>query len=837
MFSTAEQGIVLALAEVATPAGRRVPAAGPELVADLERVLLRYGGAALSGYASALHVLEWAALPLKGARFSRLDASTRSTLLGQLAAQPAFQRVLRVLFAPLKSARTLAPGLHKALGAPLYDGPPPARETARWQRQLIDARTLTDGEVLEADVVVVGSGAGGATVARRLAAEGLAVIVLEEGPARDRADFAGDPLDRMMSHYRDGGVTAALGAPTIPVWMGVGVGGTTTINSGTCLTPGDEVFQRWVMDDGLSEFGRDALAPFFDRAAQTLQVAPGGDAYLGGSARVIARGAEALGLEHGPLPRNAPGCDGQGVCAFGCPTGAKRSADVALIPAALSQGAVLVHHARVVKVLLDGDRAVGVVAEVVDPGTGAYAGRRTTGAHITVRAKSVTLAGGTLPTPGLLLRQRLANRSGQVGRGLTLHPASGALAVFDEELRSWEGIPQSYGITSYQRHGITLEGVFMPLRLMAAWMPQIGPDWTELIDNFDRLASFGLMVADSGRGRVIVGPGGHPQMLYQLSDTDRRKHIAGQILLAEIYFAAGAKTVFPGVYGRFGALRNRDDLARMQRDAMREIRASDLDVSSFHPLGTCRMGRDPRSSVVGPEHETHDVPGLFVVDGSSVPGPLGANPMMTIMAFAERASGFVVRRVEKVTRQYATTTHKAPEPASSPSIEPPRIEFFENMAGEVDRFDANTGALIGNVRVTFDIRPVWDIDWPEARRRGHILCSLTGRLTIDGIHAGELTTTATPCRGTIKISPQRMRETLVYDLDGETDQGLAITIHGAKHQDMLHPTRGLSTLYTDVHVRDTRALIGRGILRFDISEWRPWLETWRIVRAGFRSGK
>ncbi len=166
MFSTAEQAIVLALAEVATPAGRRVPAVGPELVADLERVLLRYGGAALSGYASALHALEWAALPLKGARFSRLDASARSTLLGQLAAQPAFQRVLRVLFAPLKSARTLAPGLHQALGAPLYDGPPPVRETARWQRQLIDARTLTDGEVLEADVVVVGSGAGGATVAR-----------------------------------------------------------------------------------------------------------------------------------------------------------------------------------------------------------------------------------------------------------------------------------------------------------------------------------------------------------------------------------------------------------------------------------------------------------------------------------------------------------------------------------------------------------------------------------------------------------------------------------------------------------------------------------------------
>jgi hypothetical protein len=537
---------------------------------------------------------------------------------------------------------------------------------------------------------------------------------------------------------------------------------------------------------------------------------------------VIARGAEALGWAHGPLDRNAPGCDGQGVCCFGCPTGAKRSADASYWPAALARGAHLLYRARVEGLILEGDRAVGVRARALGGG-GSQAG-----ATFEVRAKAVALACGTLQTPALLLRERLANRSGRLGRGLTIHPASQSYALFDEQIRGFEAIPQGYAVEAFAEEGVRFEGAFLPLTLGAASMAQWGAQWTHLIERYDRLACFGFMLADQGRGRVVLGPGGGPQMLYRLHDGDRARVIRAQALLAEIYFAAGARAVYPGVQGTLGTLRSVEDARRLGAQGPRTLRAHHLDLSAYHPLGTCRMGPSPLASVVGPTHETHDVKHLFVCDGSAVPGPLGVNPQMTIMAFAERAASFIERRVSTPpTREGAWPVGTPPTPSGQAG--PPRVEFFEEMKGEGRPLGPlaealPSGAEARPVAVSFTVRAAWPVDWRAALSTGRLALSLSGRLHIAGLVAPD-----TPCEGTLTMRPLRRRATLTYDLTATADDGEAIRVYGEKHTGPLAPLRGMTTLYTHVtRARDGVPLLD-ATLRFDLSELTTWLGTWRLT--------
>jgi choline dehydrogenase-like flavoprotein len=344
--------------------------------------------------------------------------------------------------------------------------------------------------------------------------------------------------------------------------------------------------------------------------------------YLGGNGRVIARGCNALGFtRHGPLKRNAPACDGQGVCCFGCPTDAKRSTNVSYVPLALRAGAELFAQAKMRRIIVEGGRARGVVATTRD------------GHALTVRAKSVVIACGSILTPLVLAREGLAGRSGQLGKNLSIHPAAGALAEFDEQILPWKGIPQGYAIEDLHDEGILYEGVMVPLEMTMSVTQLIGPELVRLAESFDHVASFGFLVEDSSRGSVREVMG-QPVISYWLGEADVAHIKRGLDVLAQIYFAAGARRVHLPVAG-FDVLESVDDLARLRRA---NLHARDLDLSAYHPLGTARMGIDPASSVVGPDHQCHDTPGLYVVDGASVPSALGVNPQVTIMAMATRAA-------------------------------------------------------------------------------------------------------------------------------------------------------------------------------------------------------
>jgi len=618
-LSAAQHRNLIAVAEAALPAGRYLPAAGEATVAKVEQFLVDLPVSLQRGVSGLLHGLDATAWLTGRKPFAKLSVARRLQMLDSWrTADPIRRLLLRALVSPLKMAHFDDPALYRQLGC-VYDT---VRGREVKPAYLRDRTHALDGDLaVECDVVVVGTGAGGAVVGRELAEAGLAVVFVEQGRYFDRSEFTGRAFDMQQKLYRRGGSTFSIGNVGIPIPLGQSVGGSTTVNSGTCFRTPDRVLAQWRDELGLDDLAPERMARHFERVEAVLEVEPARAELLGGNGRVIARGCASLGFtQHGPLRRNAPACDGQGVCCFGCPTDAKRSTNVSYVPLALRAGAELFPGVEVTRIIIEGGRARGVVARGGD------------GSVLTVHARAVVVACGTIMTPLLLGAQQLGTASGQLGRNLSIHPAAGVLAEFDEQILPWRGIPQGYSIRDLHDEGILFEGASVPLEMTMTMTPLIGPELVRLAESFDHVASFGFLVEDTARGSVH-GFRGQPVIRYSLSERDVSHIKRGLDVLAQIFFAAGARVLHLPING-FDVI-GRDELPALRRA---RLRPWDLDLSAYHPLGTARMGRDPASSVVDADHQVHGVPALYVVDGSAVPTPLGVNPQVTIMAMATRAA-------------------------------------------------------------------------------------------------------------------------------------------------------------------------------------------------------
>jgi choline dehydrogenase-like flavoprotein len=547
-------------------------------------------------------------------RFSRASAAARLRRLKRLEASHGLRRDLFLL---LKGLATLGygrdPGVRDRLGIEQRcrtagDAPPPQRLVA----------APPDGDE-SCDVVVVGSGAGGAAAARVLAEAGLSVVVLEEGEHHDRGSYSADPLEALPMLYRDSGLTACEGRPVIPLPVGRCVGGTTVINSGTVFRAPEDVLVAWRDEHGI-DWAPD-LAGEFEALERDLRVAPVDPATAGRNAELCRAGAEAIDAANGPLLRNAGDVTCCGTCPMGCELDAKQAAHVSELPRACAAGAVVRPGVRVTEVIVENGRAVGVRGRAARNG-GTYE----------ARSRAVVLAGGALGTPELLLRQGLANSSGEVGRRLRIHPACWVGARFDEEVRGWDGVMQSWHVGEWQSRGLFLEATFTPFAFGAHWLPGAGDEFMRRVERYADLAIIGVHLSDRSEGRLRVR-GGALRIGYRLTDDDAARLRFGIARAADIHFAAGAREVYPQV----GALPVLEPGEQRHVENGR-FRPADLRLEAFHPMGTVRMGSDPGGSVVSPSGESHDVPGLFVADASLFPSSLRVNPMLTVMACARRVA-------------------------------------------------------------------------------------------------------------------------------------------------------------------------------------------------------
>jgi choline dehydrogenase-like flavoprotein len=590
-----------------------------EVAAPLAGFLRSSSPRALARIRLGLRVFEWLPFPW---RFSRLDRGARDDFLRRMEASRFSLHHELLLMAKVLATLgyAVAPAVEERIGTRrscrLADGSLPEPSSPLGD-------TEPGGPEEECDVVIVGSGAGGAVAAATLAEAGLDVLVLEAGEAFDRASYPADPLEAIARLYRDGGLTIAEGRPQIPVPVGRVVGGTTVVNSGTCFRAPQAVLEEWRSRFGI-EWATD-LDGAFAEAEELLRVTSVDPERMGRNGQLAMEGAAALGASGGPISRNAGGCVQCSSCPLGCEIDAKRGMHVSYVPRAIAAGARLRTGVEVDRVLVEKGSAIGIGARRINP---AYrqegAGRR-----YTVRARLATIvAGGALGTPELLLRSGLGGSA--VGRHLHIHPACWVGARYAEEVRGWDGVMQSYYVDQWEPQRLLLEATFTPLAFGGAWLPGAGSDHQRSLLEFGHVGSIGVHLSDESSGRVSLARDGSLRARYKLTQADADRLTFGIARAAEIHFAAGATEVYPNI-PRAGVLTP----SNLPTFESTRFKPSELRLEAFHPMGTARIA-PPGDGVCSLNGSVHGTEALYVADASLFPTSLGVNPMMTIIAFANR---------------------------------------------------------------------------------------------------------------------------------------------------------------------------------------------------------
>ncbi|MBT9148206.1 MAG: putative GMC-type oxidoreductase [Syntrophomonadaceae bacterium] len=515
----------------------------------------------------------------------------------------------------------------------------PVPETVE-SRIIEQEKPLSDIYEINCDVLVVGSGAGGAVVAKELSGAGLDVAVVEEGFRYDTTQLSGKPADG-LSLYRNFGATIALGPLTFPpqpsilLPLGRCLGGTTVINSTTCFRVPDFVLGDWTRA-GLEDMSPEDMRPYFEQAEKSLSVHPLSLNLMGGAHEKIMEGAKVLGYENHPLNKNTLKCRACGTCQYGCSINAKQSMDVTYIPLAIQAGATFYTGFKAEKIAIKTkkvDRISGTVFKRDIPAKPI--------GKFTVKAKVFVIAAGAVQTPFLLLSNRIANSSGMVGKNLRIHPSTGSLAIFPERLYGARGTSQAYAITEFSEEGIIIESTMVPPAPGTLASPLVGKELSQLIGDWNKVAMVGVMISDTDAdGRIKKLPFfDQPVVIYRITERVKNEIVRGLAEAAKIALAAGAEKVLSGIV----TIPWVKDYKDIEKIITSKIRANEIAWGAYHPQGTCRMSENSKKGVVDSYGKAHDVENLFIADGSIFPTCIGVNPQITIMAFALRCAEYISR--------------------------------------------------------------------------------------------------------------------------------------------------------------------------------------------------
>jgi len=491
---------------------------------------------------------------------------------------------------------------------------------------------------LEADVVVVGSGPSGAVVAKEVTDAGKSVVLVEEGPPFVPSEFEFDGGLSMARTMREGGLRTTSGT-LMPTMQAIALGGGSLVNSAICNRAPGFILDRWCTDFELEHSTRADLDPHYDAVGKFLGIAVTPENILGRRNLLFRDGCNALGYQCEPILRNVRGCRGSGECFTGCRSRAKQSMDISYIPEALRGGARVLTSVRIERVLTEGWRATGVVGRVVKPFTGKPSHQ------VRIHAKAVVLAAGCMATPVLLQKSgNLANRSGQVGENLQFHPGVAIMGIFPDPVYPRFGATQGYQSRHFLRDGLKLETLWAPPAITAVRLPGSGMALKNRLADIPYSAIWdGIASCNRSLGRVRTRRGSlDPKLSWKLHPADVPILTHALWVLAQIFFAAGARKIVPGVHGIAPELHSLKE-AEALRD--RPLRATDLVLAGNHVFCTTRMHGDPRLGVVNEMGRCHDFENLYIVDTGIFPQCPAVNPMWTAMALAHRSAHHIAQQI------------------------------------------------------------------------------------------------------------------------------------------------------------------------------------------------
>jgi choline dehydrogenase-like flavoprotein len=525
--------------------------------------------------------------------------------------------------------------------------PDPFRAGIAGGWKVIDASALKADLALEADIAIVGTGAGGATAAEILSAAGLSVVMIEEGPLATSSDFHMLEREAYPQLYQESAARKTRDK-AINILQGRCVGGGTTINWTSSFRTPSTTLAYWSHTFGIAGFTEADLAPWFERVERRLNITPW-EVAPNENNDVLRRGAQALGIPVATIRRNVKGCWNIGYCGVGCPTNAKQSMLVTAIPAALSNGATLLTRTRAWTFDHSGGHVtalncIGLDARGTDPGP-----RR-----IVVRAKTFIAAGGAIGTPALLLRSGAPDPAAIVGKRTFLHPTVVSAALMPHRVDGYAGAPQ----TVYSDHfldslpvegpiGYKLEAPPLHPVLVATTLSGDGAAHARWMRELPRMQVLIALMRDgfhpeSEGGTVSLRGDGTPSLDYPLDDyfwDGARRALA---TMAEIQFAAGATTVMP-VHVSGASYANWSE-ARAGIAAL-PLKPLATPVVSAHVMGGCPLGSDPMRAVADLDGRHHHLDNVYVFDGSLFPTSIGANPQLSIYGIVARLASALAPRL------------------------------------------------------------------------------------------------------------------------------------------------------------------------------------------------